>query len=131
MLNQAIWLSLPKNIRDEICVVFKIPRSGFVEVSDNKVVCDGHSNSDIALITVEKMQEFLGTNSADFYQLFGDVVAQLKGELKKAEDTKVPEIKNDVIEEKVKISPVFPNSKSVIQTESPKPAKGRGRSKKA
>lgn len=126
-INQSIWLSLPKETRDKICVIFNIPRSGFVEVSNNRVICDGHSDSDLALITIEKLQEVLDAEIQDFYKLFGDLVEKLQT---KPEDTKVPEVKNDVIEEKVVVNPVLPNSKGVIKTESPKPVKARGRSKK-
>ncbi len=88
LLAYNTWLSLPRETRQKLEQLFQIPRTGEVIVRSNslsmqgniqgEVTSDGHSAKDLYAITVEKMQEFVGSKSQDFYALFGEVLKQLK-----------------------------------------------------
>lgn len=73
----STWLSLPMEMRKALRVTFEIPRSGYVEVLDNRVLCDGTMVEDLMHLTLEKMQAFLGTKETDFNLVFNLVVAEL------------------------------------------------------
>jgi hypothetical protein len=56
------WLELPMPVRLRLKDIFNVPRSSGTEVHNQTVVSDGHTHKDLANITVEKMQEFLGVS---------------------------------------------------------------------
>jgi hypothetical protein len=81
-LNQTGWLALSPEVRTKICKIFEIPKSGatiIVGGTNARVQSDGHLDKDLALITKEKMEKFLGlaVSTIDYFQLFDMVVAQL------------------------------------------------------
>lgn len=82
ILSQAVWLKLPQDIRSKLVTLFGIKRSSSTETymgrdSVVRVVSDGHTAEDLMIVTTEKMQELLGTDSSDFYGLFDDIVGNL------------------------------------------------------
>ncbi len=53
-----------KEIRDYLCQMWKIPRTGISEVRDNTVISDGHTLDDLAVITLERMCEYIGSEES-------------------------------------------------------------------
>ena len=68
------WLSLQMPIRLRLKSIFNIPRSSGSEVVNTTVLSDGHTHGDLAVITVEKMQQYLSSDEQDFYKLLVQVV---------------------------------------------------------
>ncbi len=89
LLAYNTWLSLPRETRAKLVVLFNIPRSGenivrTASVSpqgniQGEVTSDGHSAKDLYAITIEKMQEYTGIISPDFYFLFDATLNRLDG----------------------------------------------------
>ena len=87
LLAYSIWLSLPNEMRAKLKKLFDIPRSGEVIVRSGQITPqgnigsettqDGHSPKDLYAISIEKMQELLGTSENDFYSLFDQVVEKI------------------------------------------------------
>lgn len=63
------WLQLTMPVRLRMKEIFEIPRSTGTEIHNNVVFSDGHTHKDLANITIEKMQDFVGSSSEDFYEL--------------------------------------------------------------
>ncbi len=59
------WLQIPMSQRMKIVKIFNLPRSGGTVVQDNTVITDGYTHEDLALITVEKLQEYLKEKEQD------------------------------------------------------------------
>lgn len=55
------WVELSQQVRVHLAKVFDIPRSGISEVRDMTLVSDGHTNEDLKAITLEKMNEYIGS----------------------------------------------------------------------
>lgn len=95
--------------RTKLVEVFRLKRANYVEVFDGKVLEDGYSAS-LPDITVEKLQEALGSKDEDFYKLFYKMVDKLEGreeEIKKplADPLQVEEVlkeKNGKIDKRTK-----------------------------
>lgn len=87
LLAYNTWLSLSRETRLKLVKLFEIPRTGETVVRSGslspqgniqgEVTSDGHSAKDLYAITIEKMQSFTGSDSADFYQLFKYLVDNL------------------------------------------------------
>ncbi len=77
------WLALSHEMRNDLISIFHLPKSDGVTVIDGKVQCDGHTHADLARISVEAMQVFLGTEATDFWNLFEEVLARLETKHKK------------------------------------------------
>ena len=58
---QQNWMALEKNIREHLSSLFNIPRSGIVEIMDDRVIVDGHTNEDLAIITSELLMAYTGS----------------------------------------------------------------------
>lgn len=70
------WLELPQEIRQRLKKIFAIPKSAGCQVVDNQLVSDGHTHADLANLTIEKMQDYLGMyDETDFWHLY-DLVLQ-------------------------------------------------------
>ncbi len=78
LLNLHTWVSLPNEVRYKIRTLFNIPCSGNVVVNDGRIETDGTSTEDFKALTIEKMQEYLKTDLADFNKLFDMVVVKIK-----------------------------------------------------
>jgi len=59
-IYQQNWMILSKEVRNKLVEIFGITRTAITEVRDDVVICDGHSNTDLQAITLEKMQEYTG-----------------------------------------------------------------------
>lgn len=54
------WLALDSQIREKLIELFNIPRSEGTTVVDNRVVSDGHTHADLAVVTLESINKHLG-----------------------------------------------------------------------
>lgn len=85
-INQTQWLELSQETRNKIRAIFGISKSGptmMIGGTNGKLESDGCTNKDLSVLTVEKMQEYLGNyNITDFYALFAEVLNRLKVEEK-------------------------------------------------
>lgn len=75
------WVSLPNEVRYRIRAIFNIPRSSNTVVNDGAIETDGTTYEDFKALTIEKMQEYLGSTDTDFHKLFDEVVAKVNDEL--------------------------------------------------
>ena len=81
ILNISMWVSLPNEVRYKIRSIFNIPRSSNTVVSDGRIETDGTTNEDFKHLTIDKMQEYLKSDSKNFHELFDLVVARVTDEL--------------------------------------------------
>jgi hypothetical protein len=83
-LNTAQWLELPSETRQKLINIFNIPKSEPTFISggtSSRVISDGHNHKDLAVITVDKMQKYLGNYElTDFFALFGQVLNRIADE---------------------------------------------------
>lgn len=95
------WLELPIAVRLKLQEVFQIPRSrGSSMISgagQQRMESDGHSYDDLKVITVDKMQLFLGSSSTDYFSLFNQVVAQIQDDAKSSLDVNIQKVEQENI----------------------------------
>ena len=60
------WMLLDIPTKQKLVAVFGINKSGFSEVRDSIVVTDGYTQEDLKVITLEKMNEYIGSEEATF-----------------------------------------------------------------
>lgn len=89
---------LPRDIRDRLRVVFNIPRSGITEVRDTELVSDGTTFEDLAVVTSEKMSEYVGSQES-FGRLWDLSIAKAKHELNPPIELKAPLKEENIIKE--------------------------------
>lgn len=81
LLSQSVWLDLPLQTRAKLAKLFEFPEKGSVQVvygaEGPKVLNDGYGYDHLKLITIEKMQQLLASDSDNFYYLFGALVNNL------------------------------------------------------
>lgn len=63
------WLQMPKLIQELFIKWFKISRTGGAIVVDNKIISDGHTNEDLAVVSLESLQAFLHTDETHWDKL--------------------------------------------------------------
>lgn len=85
-LTTTQWLALPADVKAKLREVFSLKRSEGTNVVDGKVVSDGHTHPDLAVITPEAMETYLGLErlpdtTPDFYWLFDQVLDKVNLEL--------------------------------------------------
>lgn len=104
-ITVPVWVCLDKETRSIIATVFNLNKSGSSEVVNmptySRVVSDGHTNEDLAKITVEALQSQLGTSSETdtVFSLFNQLVDKVEGIKEDTEAQIVQEIvENEVIE---------------------------------
>lgn len=78
MLSQTYWLTLSHDTRRKIAILLDIPRSGGTEVSDNRVISDGHTQLDLSIVTLDYLQNFMQSKEEDFYKLFKQLVERVE-----------------------------------------------------
>lgn len=92
LLSQSVWLALPIETRAKLVKLFNFPDKGSVQTmygpNGPEVISDGYGYHHLQLITLEKMQMMLGSDSPDFYDLFRAIVANIDDLL--AEQTVAP-----------------------------------------
>lgn len=102
LLSPQVWLSLPKETRAKIADLFGMKKSGGVEVFNGpngpEVRSDGYSYSDLAAITVERMQQITGSTSDNFYALFKKIVMLVDEESVSVHDAVIEEIEEAILE---------------------------------
>lgn len=77
ILSMHTWTSLPNDVRARIRALFSIPRSSHVIVNDGRIETDGTTFEDFKHLTIDKMQAYTGSDTADFHQLFDMTVAKV------------------------------------------------------
>lgn len=77
-LSPNQWLQIPMEIRAKLREIFNIPRSKGNILEGNVIKSDGHTFEDLAVITVEGMQRFTGSDNTDFMSLFNVTVNQIE-----------------------------------------------------
>jgi hypothetical protein len=55
------WLQIPSEARQKLAIVFGLGKSGFANVVNNVVVSDGYSDKDLTDITIDKLQNYIGS----------------------------------------------------------------------
>ncbi len=75
-----MFMHQPKEIRDYLSQMWKIPRSGISEIRDQEVISDGHTYDDLQVITHERMTEYIGSEES-FLRAWEITVAKAHSEL--------------------------------------------------
>ena len=63
------WMTLSKETRDKLTVIFSVPKTGVVEVINDTVITDGHNNTDLQVITLDKLKAYTGQLKGTFSEL--------------------------------------------------------------
>jgi len=56
-----LWMQLDSKIRAELVSAFNIQRTGITEIRDQVLISDGYSVEDLKVLTLEKMNEYIGS----------------------------------------------------------------------
>jgi len=130
MLSQSYWLQLSQETRQKVAQALNINRSGGSIVEGNRVVSDGYTPDDLYEVKIEKLQQFTGSDSTDFYKLFDlavkmieNPIIEVKGKVDLKEAIKPEEIFE--VEEVIYMN----NGKVLVPEDQPQPKK-RGRQAK-
>jgi len=78
MLSKLFWLGLSRNTRTSLKILLEIPKSEGAEVFGNTVVSDGHTDADLATLTLEKLQEYMRSDNPDFYGLLNELIDRIE-----------------------------------------------------
>lgn len=73
------WLALPLPLRNKFSEKFNIKRSGYTHVEDNRVVTDGHTHGDLAVVNTNTLQELTGEKTKVFSELLQAAIDLLDG----------------------------------------------------
>jgi hypothetical protein len=92
------WMHVSKEIRDYLALMWKVPQSGITEVRDQEIITDGHTYEDLAVITLDRMCDYIGSEES-FARAWEVTVAKAHSELhppvgiirKNVEDAEIPE----------------------------------------
>ncbi len=75
------WLNLDQSIRARLITLFKIPRSEGTSVIQGshgtQIMSDGHTNEDLAVLTLERMNEYLERESSDYFGTLNEVIEKV------------------------------------------------------
>jgi hypothetical protein len=99
-LSEPQWLQLDETIRRKLIQLFDIPQSGGRIIYASKLTSDGHTFKDLAVITIEKMQQYLGEgfeSDTNYFDLFENVVAKLKDDNKTLVEKEAKKIETENI----------------------------------
>jgi hypothetical protein len=81
-VTQPQWLSLPSETRRAIVKTFNLPRSGgtitSLDMGGPKVSCDGHLDQDLAHLSVERMQAYVGSKDQNPWTLLEAVAEKIE-----------------------------------------------------
>lgn len=86
LLAYTLWLSWSRDQRQKLTKLFSIPRTGESVVHVGEMMNgnigatakqDGHRPEDLYAITLEKLQELIGTKDTDFYHMVQHVIDNL------------------------------------------------------
>lgn len=87
------WLKLTSEQRILMREIFKIPKSGGVEMTGGQVVSDGSNEEDLKAVNIGSMQEFLESKEEDFDKLLGMSLDRINEIIAEKEKEKLKEIK--------------------------------------
>jgi len=80
-----LWLTIEPELRAFLVKQFALPRSAGTTIETKNgtttVVCDGHTHADLAQLTAQKMQQFVGSAETDFWKLLEQTLAKVDAEL--------------------------------------------------
>lgn len=80
MLSQLRWMEVPVLVRIRLAQDLGLKKSGCVVSEGTKdglrVLTDGYTGEDLLAITIEKLQEYVGSEGVDFYLLWDRAVAK-------------------------------------------------------
>jgi len=80
MFLYSQWANLPLETRNKIAGEFGIIRKGSVEVFANTIKSDGYLIKDVeAALTLNKLQNYLGTSETDHTVLWNYLVDKMDG----------------------------------------------------
>lgn len=105
-----IWLSLPKETKEELIKVFGIQRTGVTEIVDQRVVSDGYTEKDLEVISLDKMNEYIGSHET-FVRAWEITLAKIYSEL----HPPVGEIGDDGIATVIEEEKVLPINEHAIE----------------
>ncbi len=78
LISTTTWLMIKSDTRNYMRRIFQIPKSGYTEVFDGMVLCDGTMLEDLYALTTEKMQEYLDSKETDFHKLLNSVIEKIE-----------------------------------------------------
>lgn len=117
LLSQSVWLGLSKSTRSQIATLFEFPPIGNVQTmygpTGPVVLSDGYGYDALKLITLDKMNSILGTDTDNFYTAFKDLVKHIddivSGEFKTIYNEPVAhklviDLEEEIIEDMVKMT---------------------------
>lgn len=76
-----LWMQLEKKVREHLIGVFGLMRTGITEIVDDRVITDGYSNEDLKVITLAKMNEYIGSEETDLLHAWAVTCSKAKYEL--------------------------------------------------
>ncbi len=88
MLATKEWLKLPWETRMKMSEIFSIPKSASTVVIDNQVVSDGYTEENLSVITADRLRDFTGLDTDDFYKLFYAAIDRVEGKQTNEENAK-------------------------------------------
>ncbi len=95
------WNRLPLATRQAIAAAFGIAKTQSTHVSDNRIVADGYKIEDVEnALTVERIQEYVGTKEKDMTTLFDLMVAKAEGKTAAPPVQVIAESATPIVEEK-------------------------------
>lgn len=103
-IYQQVWINLDKQTRDWLRRVFSLTPTGVTEVRDQTVIHDGYTNDDLKGITLEKMNEYIGSEESSFARAWEITLAKTRAHFNPPVGTigKVHNDDNLIIDEEVK-----------------------------
>lgn len=101
-IYQQHWINLPSEVRLKLAEIFNIEKTGITEIRDQTLIADGTTNTDLAAITLEKMEVYTGKKGS-FVDLWHTTLEDIDESL---HPTKKDEPLPEVIEETKDEQPV-------------------------
>jgi len=94
-LTQYQWLPLPWAVKEKLASIFNINRTGFTHVADGRLVEDGYSNEDLAVVTKARIDAYLTEQGIevkgnDINASYEVLVTSILDEIKKKEEENAP-----------------------------------------
>lgn len=126
-ITEHEWLKLPWQQRIKLIEVFKIPQSSFTHVSAGEVVTDGHTNKDLSAISISAMQEYVGSKSDNFVELFAATLKKIDPPAPNEERTPAPQDGGGITSGDRSESPAPESKEPVVSTSSGNKQVNRGR----
>lgn len=105
-ISTTYWLQLPYPIRMEMRRIFEIPRTSVSSVQNGLVdgkqqsvqTSDGTTAKDLAVLTVDKLQEFLCSNETDILKLFEEVAQKINAKIESEKPSKELKSREETME---------------------------------